>query len=347
MNDRSRLPTRRHALAALGLGVPAVLTTWRGAHAQAKMRNITFVQPNPSAINSFQLHVAIGEGYFKDEGLNIRTETVDGSAPVLQALAAGQAQIGRPGPAPVLLARSRGVDVVFLYNAVPTSSFGIVVKRDSAYKTPADLRGKVIGVGTRDGAEVGFARAILNDLKMTEPKDYTFIPVGDGGPAAAGFLRGDIEAYVAATSDAAILNQRGVHVRDITPEKFLTYFGNGFVALGDYISKNPDIIESFGRAIVRGTKFAIEPKNRATVMKHLAAGNRQEGENKAFAMALFEAVIAKATPRDLSKGWGYQDPAHWEAWHKSLLASGDLKKPLPNLEAVYTNKFVEAWNRPR
>ena len=125
---------------------------------------------------------------------------MDGSAPVLQALAAGQAQIGRPGPAPVLNARARGVDVVFIYNALPKSSFGITVKRDDPYKQVTDLKGKTIGTGTRDGAEVGFARAILNDAGMQEGKDFTFIPVGDGGPATAGFLRGDIQAYVAATS---------------------------------------------------------------------------------------------------------------------------------------------------
>ena len=112
----------------------------------------------------------------------------------------------------------------------------------------------MIGTGTRDGAEVGFARAILTDLGMKEGKDYTFIPVGDGGPATAGFLRGDIEAYVAATSDAAILNARGVPVRDITPEKFKSYFGNGYAAMGDYIAKNPDVIEGFGRAMVRATR---------------------------------------------------------------------------------------------
>mgnify|MGYP003578501019 CR=1 FL=1 len=136
-------------------------------------------------------------------------------------------------------------------------------------------------------------------------------------------------------------------MRDITPEKFLTYFGNGYAALGDYIAKNPDVIEGFGRALVRGTRFAMEDKNHDAVMKHLAAGNRQEGENKAFASALFQAVRVKAKPKDLSKGWGYQDPGHWEAWHKSLLASGDLKKPLPNLEAAYTNKFIGAWNRQK
>jgi NitT/TauT family transport system substrate-binding protein len=331
----------------LALGSAFVPLAAQDALSQATLKNITFVQPNVSAINSFQVFVAMGEGYFKDEGLNIRVESVDGSAPVLQALAAGQAQIGRPGPAPVLNARNRGVDVVFLFNALPKSSFGIVVKRDAPHKSVADLKGKVIGTGTRDGAEVGFARVILQDAGMAENKDYTFIPVGDGGPAAAGFLRGDIEAYVAATSDVAILNQRGMYVREITPDTFKTYFGNGYAAMGDYIAKNPDVIEGFGRAMVRGSKFAADPANRDKVLKHLAAGNPQEGENKQFANALFEAVIAKATPLDMSKGWGYQNPADWERWQTALLASGDLKQKLPNIEAAYTNKFVEAWNKPK
>ncbi len=277
----------------------------------------------------------------------MRTETVDGSAPVLQALAAGQAQIGRPGPAPVLNARARGVDVVFLYNSLPKSSFGITVKRDDPYKSVADLKGKTIGTGTRDGAEVGFARAILNDAGMKEGQDYTFIPVGDGGPATAGFLRGDIQAYVAATSDAAILNARGVPVRDITPDKFQSYFGNGYAALREYIEKNPDVIEGFGRALVRASKFTVDPKNRETVLKHLAAGNPQEIEDKKFANALLDAVLAKATPPDMSKGWGWQNPQDWENWHKALLATGDLKQPLPNIEAAYTNKFIEAWNKAK
>lgn len=345
---RAALARRKFCAAAtLGGAMAAAPAALRGARAQGALKNVTFIQPNPSAINSFQVFVAIGEGYFRDEGLTVRVESVDGSAPVLQAMAAGQAQIGRPGPVPVINARVRGVDVVFIYNALPNSSFGVVVKRDSSYQQVTDLKGKVIGTGTRDGAEVGFARAILTDLNMKEGSDYTFIPVGDGGPATAGFLRGDIEAYVAATSDAAILNQRGMPVRDITPAKFRGYFGNGYAAMGDYIAKNPEVIEGFGRAMVRATKFTINPANRDKALAHLAAGNRQEGENKQFATALLEAVLAKATPADLSKGWGWQNPADWAAWQDALLKSGDLKAPLPSLEAAYTNRFVEAWNTPK
>jgi NitT/TauT family transport system substrate-binding protein len=338
----------RHLALCAWFGLAGVLAAPSLAEAQAPggaTKSLIFVQPNPSAINSFHVFVALGEGYFADEGLDVRVESVDGSAPVLQALAAGQAQIGRPGPAPVIRAQARGVDVVFIYNAAPKSSFGIVVREESPYRSPTDLKGKVIGVGTRDGAEVGFARAMLNDLGMVENTDYTFIPVGDGGPATAGFLRGDIDAYVAATSDAAILNSRGMKVREITPEKYLTFFGNGYAAMRDYIEQNPDVIEGFGRAIVRATRFAMDDANREKVLDHLAAGNPQEGEDRKFAAALFQAVRAKAVPLDPSKGWGYQDPQHWETWHQSLLASGELKEPLPDLKTAYTNDFVAAWNQ--
>jgi NitT/TauT family transport system substrate-binding protein len=330
----------------LALGLMAAPFVATAARAQTRaLRNLVFVQPSPSAINSHPVYIAMGEGYFREEGLSVRPEAVNGSGPVLQALASGQAQFGRPGPAPVLRARARGVDVVFLYNSLPRSSFGILVRQGSAYRTPGELRGKVIGVGTADGAEVGFARAILNDLGMQEPRDYRFIPVGDGGPAVAGFLRGDIEAYVGAAADAAILNHRGMAVRDITPDKFQTFFGNGYVAMGSFITANPQVIEGFGRALVRATRFVNNPANRERALRHLAAGNPQEIEDRRFANSLLDVVLEKGQPHDPSKGWGYQDPAHWAAWHQSLVESKELDAPLPNLEAAYTNRFVEAWNR--
>lgn len=312
--------------------------------AVAQDTNITFVSPSPSAINSYPVHVAIGEGYFADEGLSVTTQAVNGSSSILQALAAGQADFGRPGPAPVIMANSRGVEVTFLYNSLPRSSFGILVPEDSAIQSPEDLRGTVIGVGTADGAEVGFARAILSDFGMSEPADYTFIPVGDGGPATAGLQRGDIVAYVGSLADRAIITYRGMPMRDITPEKFDTLFGNGYAALTSYVNENPEIVEGFGRALVRATIFTRDPANRDRVLDHLAVGNPQEIEDRGFANALLDAVLAKGVPHNPELGWGYNTPEHWQAWHDSLLSAGDLSAPLPNLSAIYTNAFVEAWN---
>ncbi|MGA1537559.1 MAG: ABC transporter substrate-binding protein, partial [bacterium] len=192
---------------------------------------ITFAVPNPSALTWMPYWVAVGEGFFADEGLNPTLEAVDGSSQVLQAMSAGQAHIGAPGPGPTLGARSRGVDVKFLYNVYPKSVFGLLVKADSGYNKPSDLKGTVTGVGTADGAEVSFTSAIMADLGMKSGSDFTYLPVGDGGTAAVAFLRDEVNSYAGAVSDAAILAARGLKLKEITPEEYLGFFGNGIAML--------------------------------------------------------------------------------------------------------------------
>lgn len=171
---------RRIFTALLAGAMAATPLAMAGPASAQDMTKVTFVQPSPSAINSFNVFVAIGEGYFAEEGLDVSVEAINGSGAVLQALSSGQAQFGRPGPGPVLAARSRGVDVVFIYNFAARSNFGIVVPEASEIQAPEELKGKVVGTGTADGAEVGFARNVLSGSGLTEGTDYTFLTVGDG-----------------------------------------------------------------------------------------------------------------------------------------------------------------------
>jgi NitT/TauT family transport system substrate-binding protein len=334
--------TRRGILGAAAVSLASLFAAGPAAAQTA----VTVAVPNPSAITWTPMWVAIGEGYFADEGLEITVEAVDGSSSVLQSMSAGQAQIGAPGPGPVLAARARGVDVVFIYNLYPKSVFGLLVPEDSGIQAPADLAGTVIGVGTVDGAEVAFSRAILTDLGMTEGADYTFLPVGDGGTAAIAFMRDEVSSYAGAVSDAAILRSRGINLREITPQEYLAYFGNGFAVMRAYMEANPTVIEGFGRGLVRGMRFAQDPANLERVLAHAAAGNPQEGEDAAFAQALLASAVERMTPTEafVGEGFGYQPPEHWEAWHASAQASGALTAPLDDLTAAYTNEFVAGWN---
>tara|TARA_R110002124_G_scaffold4659_5_gene28023 strand:- start:1605 stop:2651 length:1047 start_codon:yes stop_codon:yes gene_type:complete len=325
------------ATASFAIGAPSLL------RAQSA---ITFAVPNPSALTWMPYWVAVGEGYFDEEGFAPTLEAIDGSSAVLQAMAAGQAQIGAPGPGPVLGARARGVDVKFIYNLFPKSVFGLLVKEESAVMSPEDLRGTVIGIGTADGAEMSFTKAIMTDLGMEENTDYTFLPVGDGGTAAVAFLRDDVSAYAGAISDAAILRARGMNLREITPSQYLGFFGNGIAMLESQMAATPDLAPKFGRSLVRGMRFAVDPANKDTVLAHCAAGNPQEGEDKAFAAGLLAGAIDRMTPTDefFDQGYGYQPPEHWQMIHDSAVASGALAAPLDDLSAVYTNEFVAAWN---
>jgi len=272
-------------------------------------------------------------------------EAVNGSASVLQTLASGTGQIGEPGPGPVLAARSRGEDVVFLYNLYPKTGFGVVVREESDVQTPADLKGTTIGVGTADGAEVGFTRNILTDAGLTEGTDYEFLTVGDGGTAAAAFLNDEVAAYAAAAVDMVIIESRGIPLREIMPDEYLGYFANGFAATRAYIDANPEVIKGFGRAIVRGFKFGMDPANIDKVLEHAAAANPQEGEDRDFALGVFEAVSQRMVSVDPSRPLGYQPPEDWEKWHESVVATGSIPAPLDDLEAAYTNEFVEYWNQ--
>jgi NitT/TauT family transport system substrate-binding protein len=133
MKNTTRLTRRSFGLltaggaASLVLGAPAIV------RAQTA---VTFAVPNPSALTWLPYWVAVGEGYFAEEGLDLRLEAIDGSSAVLQAMTAGQAQIGAPGPGPTLGARSRGVDVKFIYNLYPKSVFGIWSRRKAPTRRP-------------------------------------------------------------------------------------------------------------------------------------------------------------------------------------------------------------------
>lgn len=306
---------------------------------------ITVVTSNPSAIGNFPLHVAIGEGYFADEGLDVTVAAVNGSAAVLQSLAAGQAQIGNPGPGPLLAARSRGEDMVFVYNQFPKSIFGLVVPEDSKAQTPSDLKGLIIGVGTADGAEVAFTRGIMKKSNLTDGADYEFLAIGDGGTAIAAVMNREVSAYAAAVVDVAILNSRGIKLREITPADYLGYFGNGWATSREFLNSDPKVIEGFGRAIARATAFGLDPANRDKVLQHAAVGNPQELEDRDFASAILSVFQDRMVSVDTSRPFGYSPPEDWQKWHDSQVAAGVLSAPLADLKAAYTNDFVEAWNK--
>jgi NitT/TauT family transport system substrate-binding protein len=301
--------------------------------------SITVLLPNPSAVNVFNLCAANGEGYLAEEGIEMTMEAVDGSGAVLQAMVAGQAEIGLPGPGPVLNARAGGEDIVMFYNSFAQSLFGLVVTDDSDIQSVADLAGTTVGVGTAEGAEVSYARGILADAGLEEGTDYEFLPVGDGGPATAAFERGEIDAYSAAVSDMAIIQARGLPLREITPEEFLGFFGNGYATTGQYLEENRDVVEGFTRALLRGHEWALE--NKEATLEHCAELNPEEGGDPELASALYDAITARAQPLG-DAPLGTFPESGWEDWHSSLLDAGELEEPVDDLHEAYTNEIVEA-----
>lgn len=333
---------RKRSVLALLVVVAMVFTACGGDDEPKEMTEVIVLAPNPSAVIWFQLCTAIHQGYLEDEGIDASFEAVDGSGAVLQAMAAGQAQFGIPGPGPVLAARAAGEDPVAIYNGFAQALFGLVVLEDSDYKAPADLKvdGQltVVGVGTAEGSEVTFVRPILKAAGLEEDVDYEFLPVGDGGPATAAFDRGEIEAYAAAVPDMAIIEARGTPLLEITPPEYKTVFGNGYATTQSLIDSDPDLVQGFVNALVKGALFGEANPDDAEA--DCAKMNPEEATDPDLARALLDLTIVASKPLG-GLPWGTYSPDAWVAWGESLVDDGTLDDT-PDVTAAYTNKYVEA-----
>lgn len=307
----------------------------------AELTEVTVLAPNPSAVIWFQLCSAIYQGFLEEEGIDASFEAVDGSGAVLQAMAAGQAEFGIPGPGPVLAARAAGEDPVAIYNGFAQALFGLVVAEESDVQVPADLAGTdgptVIGVGTAEGSEVTFVRPILVDAGLEEDVDFEFLPVGDGGPATAAFERGEIDAYAAAVPDMAIIEARGLDLREITPPEYKTVFGNGYATTQSLIDSNPDLVQGFVNGLVKGALFAEE--NPDATEEDCAQMNPEEATDPELARALMDLTLGISKPLN-GDPWGMYDPQAWEDWGQSLVDDGTLDE-VPDASAAFTNEYVE------
>jgi len=349
--SRWRQESERRVRPVVALAVLAALAITgcggdEGGDEGAELRAVTVARPNPSTVNMFNLCSAWGEGYFEDEGLEVSTEAVDGVGAVLQAVVAGQAEIGGASAGPVLIAREQAAgpaeEPVLFYNQYAQSTYGLVVSEESGYEEPADLEGTTVGVGTADGAEAFLARSILSEAGLEEGADYEILAVGDAGPALAGFERGDIDSYAASLVDMAVLGTEGFPLLEITPEKYIGYFGWGFATTQAYIDENPDVIEGFTRALVRGTEFGMENKDAA--LEHCAELNPEEGANSELTDPLFDTTAERGLTPEEGGPWGAYSPESWEEWHATLLETGELEGPVDDLHEAYTNEFAESAN---
>jgi len=234
------------------------------------------------------------------------------------------------------------VRILYVANLKPGGSFSLIVPEDSDATSLEDLRGEVIGAATADGSEVGFLKSAFATFGMSEPEDYSIQIVGDGGPAVAGFLRGDISAFAASIADATIISRAGLPMRNITPEAAQYLFGNGLVTTEEFAEANPEIVESMGRAYRRGVDLGVSDPEQ--VIDACEKHNPLEVEERDYAAAMLEVVNAVNVPLG-DDAYGYMRPESWERIEADVLAEGDYDGTSFELTDVYTNEFVPAYNQ--
>jgi sulfonate transport system substrate-binding protein len=180
--------TRRNALKGLGAGA-LILAAPQRSRAQSKLQKMTlFTGTTPQFGN---LYVAHERGFFEKEGLPLEITVFASGSVASEAFQAGRGDAIYCGDTPALRLWNRGAGVGICTGA-SYGHYSIVVARKSI-NTPADMRGKKVGVLLGSTAEY-FAKLYLASGNV-DPKEVDIINL-QPAEMVTGITRGDIDAFV-------------------------------------------------------------------------------------------------------------------------------------------------------
>src|SRR5579864_7288581 len=195
--------------------------------------------------------VAQDTGIFQRNGLNVDVQYL-AAAQGITALLADQVQISHTGGAETLGALAGGADLVIVANIVPVLPYQFYA--GPSIQSPADLKGKKIGI-TQAGASYDTAlRIVLPKLGLDPDKDVTLIPTGSIPNVTAALFNGAIDGAPLVVSPAAFRTVEGGNsheVFDFAPNAG-PYAGDLVVVKRDNLKQNRDVVQRYVDALVQG-----------------------------------------------------------------------------------------------
>ena len=247
--------------AAVVLAVTALPAGVFAAKRDGTEEKLTKVTLNEVAHSIFYApqYVAIEEGYFEEEGLDLTLVTGFGADKVLTALISGEADIGFMGAEASIYACQEGATDPAVNFAQLTQRAGnfLVAREEMPDFKWEDLKGKKVLGGRKGGMPEMVFEYILKKNGIDPQKDLTIDQSIDFGSTAAAFTGDDSAAYtVEFEPSATILEKEGAgHVVASLGEAsgYVPY--TSYSVKTSYMKENPEIIQKFTNALQKGMDY--------------------------------------------------------------------------------------------
>lgn len=273
-------------------------------------------------------YAAIDQGYYAEEGLNVTFETGTSETNPVRMVASGADEFGfLGGPDTLLVARSKGQPLVAIAILHKGSDFPVIVSlEESGIDTLQELN------NTRIGFFYGhISTDVLRSLLNTHHIDYEEVDVG---PDYSQLIAGKLEAQWAWRTTAGInLPASGHPINIISPQEYgMTTHGFTFFTTEEMIQSNPEIVEKFLRATLRGVEYTQENPDKA-LESVLTRNPALDPELERYRL---DAYMERVT-----LPLGYLDHEMFEETYERLVASGVITQEF-DVEDAYTTRFFEA-----
>lgn len=204
------------------------------------------------------MYVAIEEGYFREEGIDLTLVTGFGADKTVTAVLAGEADIGFMGSESTIYTKNGGAEDYLINFAQLTQRAGnFLVAREPIENFEWDmLKGKKVLGGRAGGMPEMVFEYILKKNGIDPQTDLNINQGIDFGSTAAAFSEGsgDFTVEFEPSATALEMEGKGYVVASLgTDSGYVPY--TAYSAKKSYLDKHPEIIQSFTNALQKGMDF--------------------------------------------------------------------------------------------
>jgi len=204
------------------------------------------------------MYVAIEEGYFEEEGIEVELVNGLGADKTMTAVLSGESEIGFMGSEASVYVYNEGAsDYVVNFAQLTQRAGNFLVSREAEEDfNMTDLKGKTVLGGRKGGMPQMVFEYILKKYGMDPSTDLNIIQNIDFGMTAQAFSGGSGDYTVEFEPSATALEKEGAGyvVSSLGVESgYVPY--TAFSAKKSYIEKNPDVIEGFVKALQKGMDY--------------------------------------------------------------------------------------------
>ncbi len=217
------------------------------------------------------LWIAEGEGFFKKQGLEVKTVNIAGGTQGAQMMVAGSLDVSYDDPISCITATAGGVQVVDIFAGTPTMPYLLVGA--PGVKTMADLKGKRVG---SSGLGLSASRlALLVGMKRfgldVEKDQITVVAAGQEPERIAGLSAGAIAATVISPEFRAKLSELGLNMLADLRTLNISWETASVITTAKNMQSKRDLIERVTRALLEANAYILHPSHRARMIEVLTS----------------------------------------------------------------------------
>lgn len=316
------------------------MTACNKENADNSVKKITLCEVTHSIFYAPQ-YVAIENGYFADEGLELTVTNGFGADKVMTALISGDADIGFMGSESSIYVYAEGSDDYAVNFAGLTQRAGnFLVGRESNDNFEwSELKGKTVIGGRAGGMPQMLFEYILKKNNIDPETDLEILQNVDFGSTSAAFTSGIGDYTVEFEPSATLLEQQGEgHViASLGVESgYVPY--TAYCAKKSYIKKNPDVIQKFTNATQKGLDY-VNTHSSAEIAAIIAP------QFKETDIATITAIVERYKSQDTWKTSTVFTEDSFNLLQDILTQAGELKSPVPYSSLVTTEFSEKALNK--